>query len=41
MKAAIIDKFGDIPHYADFPTRVPGEGDVQVKVKAAVLENFD
>jgi NADPH2:quinone reductase len=41
MKAAVIQKFGDIPRYSDFPDPVAGGGDVPVKVRAVVLENFD
>ena len=41
MKAAVIQKFGDTPRYAEFPDPVAGGGDVPVKVRAAVLENFD
>jgi NADPH:quinone reductase-like Zn-dependent oxidoreductase len=41
MKAAVIQKFGDIPRYAEFPDPVAGGGEVAVKVRAVVLENFD
>jgi NADPH2:quinone reductase len=41
MKAAVIQKFGDIPRYEDFPDPQVGEGDLPVTVKAAALENFD
>lgn len=41
MKAAVIQKFGDIPRYAEFPDPVAGGGDVPVKVRAVALENFD
>src|SRR5689334_15287794 len=41
MKAAVIQKFGDVPQYADFPDPTPSNGDVTIEVKAVVLENFD
>lgn len=41
MKAAVIHKFGDIPRYEDFADLIPNPGDLVVRVKAAVLENFD
>jgi NADPH2:quinone reductase len=41
MKAAVIQKFGDTPGYAEFPDPVAGVGEVPVKVRAVVLENFD
>ena len=41
MKAAVIQKFGDIPQYQDFPYPITGVGDVVIQVKAVVLENFD
>jgi NADPH:quinone reductase-like Zn-dependent oxidoreductase len=41
MKAAVIQKFGDIPQYADFPDPIAGDEDVTILVEAAVLENFD
>lgn len=41
MKAAVINGFGEVPQYRDFPDPV-AEGKQQlVRVKAAVLENFD
>jgi len=41
MKAAVITRFGEVPQYKDFPD--PEQTDTQslIKVKAAVLENFD
>lgn len=41
MKAAVIQAFGDIPRYEQFPDPVLEEGDVLVQVRAVVLENFD
>src|SRR5580692_5580735 len=41
MKAAIINKFGATPEYADFADPVPGDGETLVEVKALVLENFE
>src|SRR6185436_2573347 len=41
MKAAVIQKFGDIPQYVDFADPTPSEGDIIIDVKAVVLENFD
>ena len=41
MKAAVIQKFGDIPQYEDFADPVPAQGDISIEVKAVVLENFD
>ena len=38
MKAAVINKLGDIPRYEDFPDPVSNEGDVAVKVKAVILD---
>ena len=38
MKAAVINKLGDIPRYEDFPDPVSNEGDVTVKVKAVILD---
>ncbi|MGA7193884.1 MAG: hypothetical protein WBW94_09645, partial [Anaerolineales bacterium] len=38
MKAAVINKLGDIPMYEDFPDPVLNDGDVTVKVKAAILD---
>ncbi|MFT4155516.1 zinc-binding dehydrogenase [Parafilimonas sp.] len=41
MKAAVINGFGEIPQYADFPDPVTGGNEKLVQVNAAVLENFD
>ena len=41
MKAAVIEKFGDIPQYKDFPDPKVGNDDLSIEVKAVVLENFD
>jgi NADPH:quinone reductase-like Zn-dependent oxidoreductase len=41
MKAAIINSFGETPHYADFADPIPGDGETLVDVKAVVLENFE
>jgi len=38
MKAAVINKLGDIPRYEDFPDPVLNGGDVTVKVKAVILD---
>lgn len=41
MKAAVVQKFGDIPQYSDFPDPEINTGDIPVDVKAVVIENFD
>ncbi len=41
MKAAVIQKFGDIPQYQDFPDPEIDTDDIPVEVKATVIENFD
>lgn len=41
MKAAVINKLGDIPQYKDFQAPTHGEGGILIDVKASVLENFD
>lgn len=41
MKAAVINGFGEVPQYADFPDPTPAEGEILIDVKACVLENFD
>jgi len=41
MKAAVINKFGDVPKYVDFPDPVPAQDEKLIDVKASVLENFD
>jgi NADPH2:quinone reductase len=38
MKVAVINKLGDIPRYEDFPDPVLNDGDVEVKVKAVILD---
>jgi NADPH2:quinone reductase len=38
MKAAVINKFGDIPRYEDFPDPVLNDGEVEVKVEAVILD---
>lgn len=41
MKAAVLEKFGSVPQYKDFPDPPAGEDDVLIDMKAVVLENFD
>ena len=41
MKAAVIYKFGDIPHFVEFPDPVPTEDQLLVDVVASSLENVD
>jgi len=41
MKAAVIEKLGDLPQYRDFTDPVVGNDDILIEVKASVLENFD
>ena len=41
MKAAIINGFGEIPQYQDFPDPVPAKDGKLIHIKASVLENFD
>lgn len=41
MKAAVINRFGEVPHYLDFPVPVAGRDETVITVKASVLENFD
>lgn len=41
MRAAIIQGFGQMPVYEEFPDPVPSEGEQLIDVKACVLENFD
>lgn len=41
MKAAVINQFGEIPHYTDFPDPIPGKDETLIDVKALVLENFE
>ena len=38
MKAAVINKFGDVPRYVDFPDPILNDGDVSVDVKAVILD---
>lgn len=38
MKAAVINKLGDIPRYKDFSDPVLNDGDVEVKVEAVILD---
>jgi NADPH2:quinone reductase len=41
MKAAVINIFGEVPQYRDFPEPVKGDKETLVQVKASVIENFD
>ena len=41
MKAAVVHRFGEIPRYEDFTDPAAVGNDLTVRVKAAVLENFD
>ncbi len=41
MKAAVISRFEATPRYEEFADPVPGEGEISVRVKAVVLENFE
>jgi len=41
MKAAVINGFGEVPQYLDFPDPVATSKGTLVQVKASVLENFD
>lgn len=41
MKAAVINGFGEVPQYRDFPDPIAKEKEHLIRVKAAVLENFD
>lgn len=41
MKAAVINRFGEVPQYLDFPAPVAGKDEALISVKASVLENFD
>jgi NADPH2:quinone reductase len=41
MRAAVINGFGVVPQYQDFPDPVPGQGETLVEMNACVLENFD
>jgi NADPH:quinone reductase-like Zn-dependent oxidoreductase len=41
VKAAVIHKLGDIPHYEDFPDPVPKENEILISVKASSVKNLD
>lgn len=41
MKAAVINNFGEIPQYADFPDPIAGPDEKLIYFRAGVLENFD
>lgn len=41
MKAAVLHIFGEPPRYEEFPNPQPSPDDLQVRVKAVALENFD
>ena len=41
MKAAVINGFGEVPQYRDFPDPIAKGKEHLIRVKAAVLENFD
>src|SRR5258708_38783003 len=41
MKAAVLNKAGDIPIYQDFPDPVPGQDEQLLFVKAASIKNLD
>jgi NADPH:quinone reductase-like Zn-dependent oxidoreductase len=41
MKAAVINQFGEVPKYTDFPEPQPADGEVLIDIRASVLENFD
>lgn len=41
MRAAVIHGFGETPRCEEFPEPAAGDGDIRVRVSAAVLENFD
>ncbi len=38
MKAAVIENFGDIPRYQEFPDPVLNDGEVTVRVKAVIVD---
>ena len=40
MKAAIVEKFGELPHYGEFDVPQPGDGQQRVWVKAAALSQL-
>lgn len=41
MKAAVLNKIGEIPQYKDFADPYPGKDEVFIHVKAVALENVD
>jgi NADPH:quinone reductase-like Zn-dependent oxidoreductase len=41
MKAAVINQFGEVPQYTDFPEPQPADGEILIDIRASVLENFD
>lgn len=41
MKAAIINGFGQVPQYRDFPAPSANTNETLISIKASVLENFD
>lgn len=42
MKAAVLEKYGEVPQYKEFPTPEPSStSEVLMEVKAAALKNFD
>jgi NADPH:quinone reductase-like Zn-dependent oxidoreductase len=41
MKAAVLHKAGEIPHYEEFPDPIPGQDEQLVYVKAASIKNLD
>ena len=41
MKAAVINGFGQVPQFVDFPEPSPNTNETLISVKASVLENFD
>lgn len=41
VKAAVVTRFGDVPRYADFDDPPVADDQIQIRVKAAALENFD
>lgn len=41
MKAAVLEGFGQIPRYADFPGPIAEAGETLIRVEACVLEHFD
>jgi len=41
MKAAVINRFGDVPRSEKFPDPIAGEGETLLEVLASPVENFD